>query len=171
MHTNQYVSPGGTYAEFPTLVTLCLRSIIKTIDDSNYSPKVINDLCKRIPDHLLEPIFEHLLEKRVITDVTLTFFLLPGRRVVSLNNVLHIQNATLKQIGYNCPTLQCLNLSGCSRVSNSVVRLILQKCPLLTELRLDGCYRVTDAAFDVAESPFCTLLGCLSLEVISLQVT
>lgn len=46
---------------------------------------------------------------------------------------------------------------------------LLQGCPLLNDLRLDRCLRITDAAFDSAESLFAPLIGCLSLEAISLQ--
>lgn len=41
---------------------------------------------------------------------------------------------------------------------------------MLSDLNLDRCYKVTDAAFDMTESPFEALVGCLSLEAISLQV-
>ena len=55
------------------------------------------------------------------------------------------------------------------QLSNTVVRAVLQGCPVLEELRLDRCHRVTDAAFDVNQSPFQPLMGCLSLRTISLQ--
>ena len=64
-----------------------------------------------------------------------------------------------------------LDLSNCSQVRNSVVRVILQGCPVLEDIRLDRCLRITDSAFDFSESPFQLLLGCLSLEAISLQVS
>ena len=41
---------------------------------------------------------------------------------------------------------------------------------MLSELRLDRCKRITDAAFDSNQSLFEPLVGCLSLESISLQV-
>jgi hypothetical protein len=63
-----------------------------------------------------------------------------------------------------------LDLSNCAQVSNSVVRAILQGCPVLENMRLDRCHRITDSAFDMAESPFQFLFGCLSLQAISLQV-
>lgn len=63
-----------------------------------------------------------------------------------------------------------LDLSNCSQVGNTVVRAILQGCPVLEDIRLDRCHRITDSAFDFSESPFERLLGCLSLEAISLQV-
>lgn len=62
-----------------------------------------------------------------------------------------------------------LDLSNCSQVGNTVVRAILQGCPVLEDIRLDRCHRITDSAFDFSESPFELLLGCLSLEAISLQ--
>ena len=161
-------SPGTS--RVPSLVQLSMKSIISTLQKYKYSEKLINDVCKQIPDHLLDPILEELQDKRIITDVSLTFFLSPTRWLVSLPAAIQLRNSTLKQIGYNCPNLRSLDLSDCTQVSNSVVRTVLQRCPLLSELRLDRCHRVTDSAFDVAESPFCTLLGCLSLEMISLQV-
>jgi hypothetical protein len=62
-----------------------------------------------------------------------------------------------------------VDFSDCSQVSNTVVRAVLQGCPVLNELRLDRCHRVTDAAFDSNQSPFQPLIGCLSLEMVSLQ--
>jgi hypothetical protein len=62
-----------------------------------------------------------------------------------------------------------LDLSNCAQVGNSVVRAILQGCPVLESIRLDRCHRITDSAFDVSESPFQFLVGCLSLQAISLQ--
>lgn len=61
-------------------------------------------------------------------------------------------------------------MSNCAQIRNSVVRVILQGCPVLEDIRLDRCHRITDSAFDFSESPFQFLLGCLSLEAISLQV-
>lgn len=63
-----------------------------------------------------------------------------------------------------------LDLSDCAQVGNSVIRAILQGCPMLENMRLDRCHRITDSAFDVSESPFHFLFGCLSLQAISLQV-
>jgi hypothetical protein len=54
-------------------------------------------------------------------------------------------------------------------VSNSVVRAILQGCAHLQYIALDRCRRLTDSAFDFSDSPFQPLIGCLSLEWISLQ--
>lgn len=62
-----------------------------------------------------------------------------------------------------------LDLSGCPQISNSVVRIILQGCPHLQSLGLDNCQKVTHAAFDLDQSPFQCLVGCLSLEQLSLQ--
>jgi F-box and leucine-rich repeat protein 2/20 len=39
----------------------------------------------------------------------------------------------------------------------------------LEELRLDRCHKVTDSAFDIMQSPFHVLAGCLSLRSISLE--
>lgn len=54
-------------------------------------------------------------------------------------------------------------------MSNSVVRAVLQGCPLLQDLCLDQCHRITHAAFDLNQSPFQCLVGCLSMESLSLQ--
>lgn len=40
---------------------------------------------------------------------------------------------------------------------------------MLEEIYLDRCHRITDSAFDFSSSPFQPFVGCLALEVISLQ--
>lgn len=145
--------------------------LISTLEEHSFHPRMINDLCKQIPDFLLEPVLTTLLEKKVITDTALVAFLVPSRLKLSLSGAVQIRNSTLKQIGMNCPNLKFLNLSDCIQVSNAVVRSILQGCPGLQQLSLDRCHHVTDAAFDMMQSPFHILVGCQSLEMISLQVT
>ena len=128
-------------------------------DVINLDIRLINDLCKSVPDQrLLEPVLERLLErKNAITDQALLAFLVPSRTQLLVQGLQTIRNSTLKMIGYNCPNLRVLNLSDCDKVSNSVVRGILQGCHSLEHLRLDRCPRVTDASFDVHQSPFHTL--------------
>jgi hypothetical protein len=93
----------------------------------------------------------------------------PSRATLVMNGFIKIKNSTLKQIGYCCPNLLSLNLSDCTQLSNTVIRGVLQGCPVLEDLRLDRCHRITDAAFDSNQSPFQPIIGCLSLETISLQ--
>eukprot|EP01036_Dinobryon_divergens_P028249 gene28249-37165_t len=178
----------------PTLTELCQATIIKMLEDisiaattsasststsiataaksSSMRNRLIHDLCKYLPDNLLEPIVTVLLsmlEHGLITDVVLLSFLVPDRRVLKLNQAVKIRKSIFKQIGMNCPNLARLDLSNCWQVSNSVIRSILQGCPVLEDIVLNNCYKVTDAAFDFSESPFQALVGCLSLEAISLQ--
>jgi bacterioferritin-associated ferredoxin len=153
----------------PTLTSLCQQKLLDFLELKDFHPKLINDLCKKLPSSLLEFILGTLLERQAITDVALNLFLVPDRTKLMMRGAVSIRNATLKQIGLNCPNLRQLNLSDCVQVSNSVVRAILQGCPLLNDLFLDRCHRVTDAAFDVSQSPFEPLVGCLSLESISMQ--
>lgn len=160
----------NTGAEIPSLTRMCLEKVVQiTGQESNFHPKAIKELCKLIPNSLLIPLFDILQERSAVTDVILLLSLVPNRTRLSLPASLHIKNATLKQIGYNCPYLVSLDISDCVQVSNSVVRIVLQGCPKLSEIKLDRCHRVTDAAFDMTESPFEALVGCLSLEAISLQ--
>jgi len=153
----------------PTLVSLCQTMIIGFLEKSNFDGRLINDLCKFVPDSLLEPIFKVLLERGAVTDVALMAFLVPNRLRLRVRQALKIRNSVFKQIGMNCPNLVTLDLCDCAQIRNSVVRAILQGCPLLEDIRLDRCHRLTDAAFDFCESPFQSLLGCLSIEAISLQ--
>lgn len=88
-----------------TLVEICQQSILRTLEESNFHGKVIKDVCKYVPDHLLEPIVEILLEKGAITDAALLAFLVPSRRKVCIRQALKIRNSVLKQIGMNCPNL------------------------------------------------------------------
>ena len=156
--------------EIPSLTRLCLDKLVLLMEtESNFHPKTIKEFCKIIPMSLMIPVFDILQEKGVVTDVILLLSLVPTRTSLSLAASLHIKNSTLKQIGYNCPNLTKLDLSDCVQVSNTVVRIVLQGCPVLSEIKLDRCHRVTDAAFDMSQSPFEALVGCLSLEAISLQ--
>lgn len=157
--------------DIPSLVVLCQRSLFSILKLLHFSSRAINDLCKYVPEFLLEPILEEmlLLDERVITETALLAFLIPARRKLHLLNYPTLRNSTLKQIGLHCPNMVSLNMSGCSQVSNAVIRSILQGCPKLEELRVDQCVRLTDSAFDSMQSPFHSLLGCASLKVISLQ--
>jgi F-box/leucine-rich repeat protein 2/20 len=165
-------SAGAARFQVPPLSSLCLATILRIVQAHKYHPQLINDICRYLQgaQHLLNPILEHLIEKKVITDVALSAFLIPHRVHLNLTNCPHIKKSTLKQIGFNCPSLLALNLSDCQQVSNAVVRGILAGCSQLRELRLDRCRMVTDSAFDPDQSPFHMLVGCQSLENISLQV-
>ena len=88
----------------------CIDTLITVLESHHFHPKMINDICKWLPDHFLEPIFYYLVEKKVITDVTLIQFLIPSRRELRLIGVNNILNSTLKQIGYNCPHLVSFNI-------------------------------------------------------------
>ena len=92
-------------AKVPSLKYLCQDVIINFIEKNNYHPRLINDVCKRVPHLLLERIFKILLERNVMTDVALLAFLIPDRTVLRVNFAIHIRNSTFKQISYNCPCL------------------------------------------------------------------
>jgi hypothetical protein len=141
------------------------------IEISNYSSRLINDLCKHTPMHLLDPLLAVIVSRypQALTDSALLAFLVPSRTRLALPNAVHLRNSTLKQIAYNCRDLVSLDLSDCVQVSNAVVRVILVECYQLEEFRLERCHRVTDAAFDMQQSPFQVLAGCLSLKAISLK--
>ena len=125
------------------LESICLIRLCQLLEENKFHPKLINDLCKDLPDHHLEPILQYLIEKQVITDVTLMQFLIPSRSRLHMHGIIHIKNYTLKAIGYNCPNLLYLDLCGCIQVSNAVVRVILHGCHHLQTLGLDKCHRVT----------------------------
>lgn len=154
-----------------TLVGLCQLRVLELLAESNYSSRLINDLCRALPMHLLDPVLAALVDDNpaALTDSALLAFLVPHRVTLNLHKCNAIRNSTLKQIAYNCKDLRALNLSDCLQVCNAVVRVILVECPVLEELRLDRCHRVTDSAFDMSQSPFQVLAGCLSLQAISLK--
>lgn len=157
----------------PSLTSMSLDTILTLVQMHKYHPQVINDLCRYLQgaQHLLNPILESLIQKKVITDVALVAFLVPDRYYLTLASCSHIKKSTLKQIGYNCPHLVSLDLSDCAQVSNAVVRSILTGCGCLREFHLNRCRMVTDSAFEPEQSPFLLLVGCQSLETISMQVS
>lgn len=89
----------------PTLKSLCQNVIIDVMEKHNYHPRLINDICKRVPHTLLERVFQILLERNVITDVALLAFLIPDRTQLNMSKAVQIKKATFKQISYNCPHL------------------------------------------------------------------
>ena len=90
-------------AEIPSLEKLCQEVLAD--EAAKYGSKKINELCKRIPSHLLEPILSSLLERNQVTDVALNMFLVPSRMNLVMIGFTKIKNSTLKQIGYSCPNL------------------------------------------------------------------
>ena len=90
---------------FPLLSSLCQNSLIEILKADNYNPRQINDLCKYVPEYLLEPILEHILEEKVVTDIALLAFLVPSRISLKLINAVSIRNSIIKQISFNCPFL------------------------------------------------------------------
>lgn len=152
-----------------TLEQICIKRLLIVLDDNMFHPKLINDLCKGLPEHILEQILQCLLRRKAITDITLLQFLVPSRSYLHMAGSHKIMNSTLKQIGINCPNLKSLDLSDCAQVSNAVVQDILKNCPKLETLVLDKCKRITDAAFDKCASIFEPLLALLSIRSISLQ--
>lgn len=156
-------------ATVPSLTSICQAKVFQVLEETNFNTKLINEICKYVPNDLLDPIFEMLLERRAVTDVALVAFLVPSRYSLKINQALNIRNSVFKQIGVNCPFLIKLDLSDCSQVSNSVVRAVFQGCRMLEEVTLDRCFRITDAAFDINQSPFQMLVGCLSIKSLSLQ--
>ncbi len=91
----------------PSLRNLCEDVLIAFLERNHYHPKLINDLCKKVPHPLLERIFETLLQRNAITDVALLAFLIPDRTQLNLKRSVQIRNATLRQISFNCPNLVC----------------------------------------------------------------
>lgn len=94
-----------------SLTVLCQRALLNYLEVNDYHSRLINDLCKRVPSPLLEFLLESLLQEKRITDVALSFFLIPDRLQLSMCGSVGIRNATLKQIGFNCPNLVIIILS------------------------------------------------------------
>ena len=87
----------------PSLEALCQEVLAD--EAAKYGSKKINELCKRVPSHLLEPILQSLLGRNQVTDVALSMFLVPSRTKLVMNGFVKIKNSTFKQIGYSCPNL------------------------------------------------------------------
>ena len=96
-----------------TLEKLCQQVLAD--EAVKHGSKKINELCKRIPSHLLESILESLLDRNQVTDVALNMFLVPSRTKLVMNGFCKIKNSTLKQIGYSCPNLVSFSSSRCYR--------------------------------------------------------
>lgn len=88
-----------------SLQSICQAQIIKVLEQRDFDARLINDLCKYVPEILLEPIFNVILEKGVITDTALMAFLVPTRLTLRIHSARSIRNNTFKQIGFNCPNL------------------------------------------------------------------
>jgi hypothetical protein len=93
--------------EIPTLVETCIQNILLILEEMNHHPQAINDLCRSLSccQHLLNPILQALIDKKVVTDVSLIAFLVPDRRCLDVAGVNHVKNSTLKLIGFHCPNM------------------------------------------------------------------
>lgn len=91
--------------EVPSLVEYCQRAILALLQEHKFSGKIVKDLCKYAPDHLLGPIFEKLIEMRSITDMALITYMVPSRLSMRVNHAINIRNSVFKLIGMNCPNL------------------------------------------------------------------
>lgn len=92
----------------PSLTTICQGKIMELLEQSEFHGRLVNDLCRYVPDYLLEPIFRVLLEKGVVTDTALLAYLVPNRLSLKINQARSIRNSTFRQIGMNCPNLVCI---------------------------------------------------------------
>ena len=109
--------------EIPTLERLCQEVLAN--EAAKYGSKKINELCKRIPSHLLESILQSLLDRNQVTDVALNMFLVPSRTNLVMNGFCKIKNSTFKQIGYSCPNLVRFRLILVRinlRTSNNIIK-------------------------------------------------
>jgi len=91
--------------EAPSLQHLCQDAILTFVEKNKYHPRLINDLCRRVPHPLLERVFATLLARNAITDVALLAFLVPDRTQLNMSKAIQIRNCTFKQIPMNCPHL------------------------------------------------------------------
>lgn len=94
----------------PSLQYLCQDAILAIVEKNKYHPRLINDLCKRVPHPLLDALFTSLLARNAITDVALLAFLVPDRTQLNMSKAVQIRNSTFKQISLNCPHLVSLDI-------------------------------------------------------------
>lgn len=89
----------------PSLVKLSQDRLLAVLEECKYDARLIRDVCKYVPDNLLEPMFERLIETGKITDVPLMLYFAPGRFQIKITHAINIRNSTFKLIGLNCPNL------------------------------------------------------------------
>lgn len=181
-----------------SLVELCQINITKFLleNSKKQGGKLIQDLCQHVPLRLLEPIFTSILDSSWITEAYLkAYIMLPNRLEIKINQVgripykksdstregsnsespaLKILTQTIRPsvfslIGRQCPNLIKLDLTGCLTVDNKAIRSVLQGCSQLDKLILDQCELLSDSIFDMTASPFCSLVGCITLTSLSMK--
>ncbi len=119
-----------------TLVRLCQDKIFEVLRDNRFSGRLIKQLSKACPDHLMEPIFDLLLEQNIkITDVILVSYFTPNRTSIKINHAIHIRNSLFKLIGMNCTQLVSLffffNLHQIFSYNNIYIGLNFDYCYFL----------------------------------------
>ena len=88
-----------------SLVTICQDRLVSNLKESKFNGVVLKELFNYVPDYLLEPIFEKLLETGTITESALLAFLTPSRFKLKINQASGIRKSIFKIIGLNCPNL------------------------------------------------------------------
>ena len=95
----------------PTLSSICQDMIVSVLEESSCCGRTIHDLCRFVPDNLLETIFERLLARGTISETALVAFLVPNRLQLRIISATQIRKSIFKQIGYNCPHLVSVYVS------------------------------------------------------------
>jgi hypothetical protein len=152
--------------EIPTLERLCQEVLAN--EAAKYGSKKINELCKRIPSHLLESILQSLLDRNQVTDVALNMFLVPSRTNLVMNGFCKIKNSTFKQIGYSCPNLVRFRLIFVRinlRTSNNIIKFKISHFlySLQLSLNLSDCVQLSNTVVRAV------LQGCPVLEDLRLD--
>lgn len=90
-----------------SLQSIALHVVVKAVSEECPAkrPRLINDLCKTLPEPATEPFLQLLLRDGLVTDVALLSFLMPYRTSLTLTGMCQLRNSTLKQLGYSCPNL------------------------------------------------------------------
>ncbi len=108
-----------------TLTSVCQEVIVKILENNLNCGRTISDLCKYVPDYLLQPIFESLLNSGSVSETALLAYLVPDRLQLEMHGAVKIRNSVFKQIGYNCP-----NMVSCRQHYLELNSLILACCQL-----------------------------------------
>lgn len=90
-----------------SLQCISLQVIVQAVsaEEPCRRPRLINELCKTLPEPATEPFLQMLLSEGLVTDVALLSFLMPYRTCIRLTGMCQLRNSTLKQLGYLCPNL------------------------------------------------------------------
>ncbi|PRP87161.1 hypothetical protein PROFUN_01423 [Planoprotostelium fungivorum] len=161
--------PPPFYLNFPLLVFVSnIRFIIRGVRcDASKSMNPDDGLVRLGSQNLTEDVkslvFNHEFTRGKVTDDVMENFLENGQTGLSLNECVHITDASLRHIARNVGhSIKTLTLVDCSRITDGGIRALSENAKVLTKLDLTGCFMISRFGAD-ALSRNCTTLSELEL--------